>query len=81
MCRVIVIATDAILAFHEDLVAKGVFFKLPPTESLDGTQAMFRDPDGNAFVLWERSPRESARRGSGDVQHSFADARQEFSLP
>jgi catechol 2,3-dioxygenase-like lactoylglutathione lyase family enzyme len=55
MYRVIVVATDDILAFHEDLVAKGVFFELPPTESLNGTQAMFRDPDGNAIVLWERS--------------------------
>jgi catechol 2,3-dioxygenase-like lactoylglutathione lyase family enzyme len=55
MYRVIVVATDDILAFHEDLVAKGVFFELPPTESINGTQAMFRDPDGNAIVLWERS--------------------------
>jgi catechol 2,3-dioxygenase-like lactoylglutathione lyase family enzyme len=55
MYRVIVLATDDILAFHEALVAKGVFFELPPTESLNGTQAMFRDPDGNAIVLWERS--------------------------
>jgi catechol 2,3-dioxygenase-like lactoylglutathione lyase family enzyme len=55
MYRVIVVATEDILAFHEDLVAKGVFFELPPTESHNGTQAMFRDPDGNALVLWERS--------------------------
>ena len=55
MYRVIVVATEDILAFHEDLVAKGVFFELPPTESINGTQAMFRDPDGNAIVLWERS--------------------------
>jgi len=55
MYRVIVVATDDILAFHEDLVAKGVFFELPPTESINGTQAMFRDPDSNAIALWERS--------------------------
>src|ERR687894_428924 len=55
MYRVIVVTTDDILAFHEDLVAKGVSFELPPTKSLHGTQAMFRDPDGNALVLWERS--------------------------
>jgi catechol 2,3-dioxygenase-like lactoylglutathione lyase family enzyme len=55
MYRVIVVATEDILAFHDDLVAKGVIFELPPTESLNGTQAMFRDPDGNALVLWERS--------------------------
>jgi catechol 2,3-dioxygenase-like lactoylglutathione lyase family enzyme len=56
MYRVIVVVTDDIRAFHEELVAKGVFFELPPTESPNGTQAMFRDPDGNAIVLWERSP-------------------------
>src|SRR5215210_3573464 len=55
MYRVIVIATCDIQAVHEELVAKDVFFELPPTESLNGTQAMFRDPDGNALVLWERS--------------------------
>lgn len=55
MYRVIVVATEDILAFHNDLVAKGVYFELPPTESLNGTQAMFRDPDGNALVFWERS--------------------------
>jgi catechol 2,3-dioxygenase-like lactoylglutathione lyase family enzyme len=56
MYRVIVVVTDDIRAFHEELVAKGVFFELPPTESPNGTQAMFRDSDGNAIVLWERSP-------------------------
>jgi catechol 2,3-dioxygenase-like lactoylglutathione lyase family enzyme len=56
MYRVIVVATDDIRAIHEDLVTRGVHFELPPTESLNGTQAMFRDPDDNAIVLWERSP-------------------------
>ncbi len=66
--RVIVIATDDIQAIYEELVARGVFFDLPPTELSSGTQAMFRDPDGNALVLWERSSsvsRERAHRGSG----------------
>jgi catechol 2,3-dioxygenase-like lactoylglutathione lyase family enzyme len=66
--RVIVITTDDIRSFHEELVAKGVSFELPPTELSNGTQAMFRDPDGNALVLLERSSftlSESARRGSG----------------
>jgi catechol 2,3-dioxygenase-like lactoylglutathione lyase family enzyme len=61
--RVIVIAADDIQAIYEELVAKGVFFDLPPTEQSNGTQAMFRDPDGNALVLWEHSSsalRESA---------------------
>ena len=52
--RVIVIATDDVQAIYEELVAKGVFFDLPPTELPNGTQAMFYDPDGNALVLWER---------------------------
>lgn len=53
MYRVIVVATDDIQAIHEDLVSKGVVFELPPTETPRGTQAMFRDPDGNALLLWE----------------------------
>jgi catechol 2,3-dioxygenase-like lactoylglutathione lyase family enzyme len=64
MYRVIVVATEDILSFHNDLVAKGVIFELPPTESLNGTQAMFRDPDGNALVLWERSSFASSERTS-----------------
>ena len=66
--RVIVVATDDIRLIHEELVAKGVLFELPPTELSNGTQAMFRDPDGNAFVLLERPSsalREGALRGSG----------------
>ena len=65
--RVMVIATDDIQAIHEELVARDVHFELPPTELSSGMQAMFRDPDGNALVLWERSTfasRESARHGS-----------------
>jgi catechol 2,3-dioxygenase-like lactoylglutathione lyase family enzyme len=56
--RVIVVATDDIQPIHEELVAKGVSFDLPPTKLSNGTQAMFRDPDGNAIVYWSvrRSP-------------------------
>lgn len=60
--RVIVITTDDIQAIYEELVAKGVCFDLPPTERSDGTQAMFRDPDGNALVLWELSSSASRER-------------------
>ncbi len=66
--RVMVIATDDIQAIHEELVAKGVFFELPPTEQANRMQAMFRDPDGNALVLLKSSSfalSESASRGSG----------------
>ena len=64
----LVVATDDIQPIHEELVAKGVSFDLPPTEMSNGTQAMFRDPDGNAIVLLERTSfavQEGARRGSG----------------
>jgi catechol 2,3-dioxygenase-like lactoylglutathione lyase family enzyme len=55
MYRIIVVATDDIRAIHEELVAKGIDFELPPTETPRGTQAMFRDPDGNALLLWEHA--------------------------
>ena len=66
--RVIVINTDDIQEIYEELVAKGVFFDLPPTEQSNGTQAMFRDPDGNALVFWEHASsalRVSIHSGSG----------------
>ena len=50
----LIVATDDILATHEELVARGVPFDFPPTEMPGGTQAVFRDPDGNGLVLWER---------------------------
>jgi catechol 2,3-dioxygenase-like lactoylglutathione lyase family enzyme len=53
MCRVIVLATDEIHAVHQELLARGVDFELAPTQTPRGTQAMFRDPDGNPLMLWE----------------------------
>jgi extradiol dioxygenase family protein len=53
MYRIIVVATEDIQAIHDELAAKGIDFELPPTETPRGTQAMFRDPDGNALLLWE----------------------------
>jgi catechol 2,3-dioxygenase-like lactoylglutathione lyase family enzyme len=64
MYRIIAVAANDVRAIYEELVAKGVTFELPPTESLNGTQAMFRDPDGNALVLWERSSIASSERTS-----------------
>jgi predicted enzyme related to lactoylglutathione lyase len=55
MHRVIVMATGDIRAIHEELLAKGIDFELPPTETPRGAQAMFRDPDGNALMLWEHA--------------------------
>ncbi len=51
----LVVATDDIRATHEELLSRGVPFDFPPTEMPGGTQAVFRDPDGNGLVLWERS--------------------------
>jgi len=53
MYRVIVIATDDMQASYEVLVAKGIVFELPPTQTPRGMQAMFRDPFGNPLMLWE----------------------------
>ena len=53
MYRVIVVSTDDMQAIHEVLVARGIVFELPPTQTPRGVQAMFRDPDGNAILLWE----------------------------
>ena len=53
MYRVLVIATDDVQAIYQELVPKGIRFDLPPTQTPSGTQAMFRDPDGNALLLWE----------------------------
>jgi catechol 2,3-dioxygenase-like lactoylglutathione lyase family enzyme len=62
MYRVIVLSTDDIRAIHEQLVARGIDFELPPTETPRGTQAMFRDPDGNALFLWEHLKRKPMTR-------------------
>jgi catechol 2,3-dioxygenase-like lactoylglutathione lyase family enzyme len=55
MYRVIVLATEDIQATHDELLAKGIDFELPPTETPRGMQAMFRDPDGNPLLLWEHA--------------------------
>jgi predicted enzyme related to lactoylglutathione lyase len=62
MYRVIVLSTDDVQAIHEDLVARGVVFELPPTETPRGRQAMFRDPDGNPLLLWEHPKRRPMMR-------------------
>jgi catechol 2,3-dioxygenase-like lactoylglutathione lyase family enzyme len=66
MYRVIVLATEDIKAIHEELVTKGIDFELPPTEMPRGTQAMFRDPDGNALLLWEHAVPRAEDAASGE---------------
>ncbi len=47
----LVFATDDVRATYDELVTKGVAFDGPPVEQPWGMQAVFRDPDGNGFVL------------------------------
>ena len=53
--RIIVVTTEDIQTIHDELATKDIDFELPPTETPRGTQAMFRDPDGNALLLWEHA--------------------------
>jgi catechol 2,3-dioxygenase-like lactoylglutathione lyase family enzyme len=47
----LVFAVDDVHATYEDLRAKDVPFEFPPREMPGGLQAVFRDPDGNGFVI------------------------------
>lgn len=69
MYRVIVLSTDDIETVHEELFFRGVTFELPPTETPRGKQAMFRDPDGNAFLLWEH-PKGEPGMPRANLRHS-----------
>jgi predicted enzyme related to lactoylglutathione lyase len=44
-------ATDDVTYTYEKMKAKGVVFDVEPTKQPWGTFAIFRDPDGNTFVL------------------------------
>ena len=46
--------TDDIEATYEELKAKGVEFTAPPKKEPWGTFTIFKDPDGNSFVLGSR---------------------------
>jgi predicted enzyme related to lactoylglutathione lyase len=43
--------TDDLDGTYEELKGKGVEFTTPPTKQFWGSFAMFKDPDGNSFVL------------------------------
>lgn len=45
------LASDNVEQTYQELVAKGVEFTAPPTKQHWGTFAMFKDPDGNQFLL------------------------------
>jgi predicted enzyme related to lactoylglutathione lyase len=44
-------ACDDVEATHRQLTAKGVEFASPPRKETWGTSAIFKDADGNQFVL------------------------------
>ena len=45
---------DDLQKTYEDLSARGVEFAAPPTKQPWGSFAIFKDPDGNQFVMSER---------------------------
>ncbi len=45
------LAGDDLAATHRERLARGVVFDTPPTTAPWGSYAVFRDPDGNTFVL------------------------------
>jgi predicted enzyme related to lactoylglutathione lyase len=45
------LAADNVEQTYQELVAKGVEFVSPPQKAAWGTFAMFKDPDGNQFLL------------------------------
>lgn len=44
-------ATDNVEKTHAEMVARGVEFEQAPKKEPWGTSAIFKDPDGNRFVL------------------------------
>jgi predicted enzyme related to lactoylglutathione lyase len=48
------LACDDVEATHRQLSERGVEFDGPPTKQHWGSFAIFRDPDGNRFVLSQR---------------------------
>jgi catechol 2,3-dioxygenase-like lactoylglutathione lyase family enzyme len=42
---------DDVEATHQELVDRGVEFDQPPKKESWGTSAIFKDPDGNTFVI------------------------------
>jgi catechol 2,3-dioxygenase-like lactoylglutathione lyase family enzyme len=47
----LVFAVDDVQATYDELRGKGVPFDFAPHEMPGGQQAVFRDPDGNGFVI------------------------------
>jgi catechol 2,3-dioxygenase-like lactoylglutathione lyase family enzyme len=63
----LVFEVDDVHATYEGLLAKGVPFDFPPREMPGGLQAVFRDPDGNGFVIAGRLGVEGIRYSARTV--------------
>ena len=50
----IVFWSDDVTSTHKELTAKGVEFVAPPKSENWGTSAIFKDPDGNQFLISSR---------------------------
>ena len=50
----IVFSADDVEATYRELAAKGVEFTAPPKKADWGTSVLFKDPDGNTFVMSSR---------------------------
>jgi catechol 2,3-dioxygenase-like lactoylglutathione lyase family enzyme len=51
-----VFTSNNLLATYEELKAKGVEFKKPPTKEFYGLEALFKDDSGNWFSLSQINP-------------------------
>lgn len=51
-----VLTCTDLMATYEELKAKGVVFKKPPTKEFYGYEALFRDDSGNWFSLSQLNP-------------------------
>jgi catechol 2,3-dioxygenase-like lactoylglutathione lyase family enzyme len=49
----LVFAVDDVRATYDELLARGVSFDFAPRKMPGGLQAVFRDPDGNGFLIAE----------------------------
>jgi predicted enzyme related to lactoylglutathione lyase len=52
--EVVSFSCDDVEKTHAELTARGVEFVQPPKNESWGTSAIFKDPDGNSFVLSAR---------------------------
>jgi catechol 2,3-dioxygenase-like lactoylglutathione lyase family enzyme len=80
--RGLVFAVDEITAEYERLMSNGVEFDSPPRRQPWAIEAVFRDPDGNQFVLQQSQPAGNRPTGesAGDCSATRAIAPQPTAL-